>query len=700
MMMIAPFKTGLDTDAEPWLAPPDSFQDTENVHIHHGYLEKRGGYTLFGTLSKGLRVMGIERFIQSDGLKATLAFDTENAYLYSSAGLVFNILDGGTPIFGSGEFDYIWGCNWQSSNVVNKLYFTNGLPLSSGVNGLRYFDMTTPTVTTLLNPTISPGVTLEGCKLVFTLGQTIVLLYTYELNGVTLETHPQRARWCAKQDPNNWNDVVAGGGNYSDAATGDQIVSARALQNQIIVFFTNSVWALQPNSDPNRAFRWVRLNNYRACDGKMASVNFDRTCIGIGGRGITGTNGSETKRIDQRIMDFTSNFINYSQFGKVFCYRNYETQRWWTLFSSGESEENDSALIYDDESKAYTLYSIALNCLGYGNASLNYGLDDFTEANNMDFGIDEVDTSLDDYVLDEKEDILLGGDINGNIFQMNLGSKDIETNVGASFTTAAWNPYISEGIESQMSYVDFYVDTDEEAVGSVEFYVNDQTSPYATQEIKFLPNLNYIGDVANVYNTSPCTVNAPQHGLTTGDKVYIYGSLYDSLTVTGITQANPAVVTVNGIGNLVEGTIIVFYDVEGMTEVNYTGTNTYTVAGISGNTFELSGIDSSAYGAYIGAGNVSWGMSQINSGNGNIITVVDENNFTLDGEDATLYTPYTGGAAVYLKQFYQQRTWMRAYGGGIGYTHWIKMTIAASSSPFRIHAIKPAFKPRGRRLIN
>lgn len=43
-MLIAPFATGLDMDMEPWLTPPDSFRELENIHIKHGYLQKREGY--------------------------------------------------------------------------------------------------------------------------------------------------------------------------------------------------------------------------------------------------------------------------------------------------------------------------------------------------------------------------------------------------------------------------------------------------------------------------------------------------------------------------------------------------------------------------------------------------------------------------------------------------------------------------------
>ena len=49
-MNIAPFQTGLDTDEEPWLLPADSFTEFDNVHVKHGYIERRAGYNPFGAL--------------------------------------------------------------------------------------------------------------------------------------------------------------------------------------------------------------------------------------------------------------------------------------------------------------------------------------------------------------------------------------------------------------------------------------------------------------------------------------------------------------------------------------------------------------------------------------------------------------------------------------------------------------------------
>ena len=85
-----------------------------------------------------------------------------------------------------------------------------------------------------------------------------------------------------------------------------------------------------------------------------------------------------------------------------------------------------------------------------------------------------------------------------------------------------------------------------------------------------------------------------------------YEFIWDDFTldvaVVDVTQANPAVVTVTDIAAFEAGDLITFSGVEGMTELNFTGSNIYTIANLLGNTFELVGIDSSAFPAYSGGG--------------------------------------------------------------------------------------------------
>jgi hypothetical protein len=94
----------------------------------------------------------------------------------------------------------------------------------------------------------------------------------------------------------------------------------------------------------------------------------------------------------------------------------------------------------------------------------------------------------------------------------------------------------------------------------------------------------------------------------TNNKVQFYYSsglpvLEASQAISAITQANPAVVTYGGADNYANGDEVILEDIVGMTELNG---RRFIVANVDtgANTFELTGIDSSAYTAYSSAGTV------------------------------------------------------------------------------------------------
>ena len=77
-------------------------------------------------------------------------------------------------------------------------------------------------------------------------------------------------------------------------------------------------------------------------------------------------------------------------------------------------------------------------------------------------------------------------------------------------------------------------------------------------------------------------------------------------TITAITKANPAVVTANSHGYS-NGDRVMISGVVGMTQVNNVE---FTVAGVTTNTFQLSGVNSSAYTTY-GSGGTSGKIVEI-----------------------------------------------------------------------------------------
>lgn len=699
LVLIAPFRTGLDTDLQPWQAPPDSFRELNNFHVKHGYIEKRAGYRKFGYMVHnpvatitgvsqanpavvtaantfnngdqvlitnvqgmeelngnvytvanatganfelsgidstsftaytlggraatfdGDRIMGIARYIDPDGSKSTLAFDTKRAAVYDGTNDRFNPLDA-ADIMSGGVYDYIWSENWQHSNSTNRLYFTNGKAYDGvSVDGIRYYDpAVSTTATTLFNPSLGGTRTLYGCKLIFAIKQRLVVLNTYEFDSgpATTTNYPQRARWCQAQGPSNWDDTVAGGGGFVDAPTGEQIISARALQDVIIVFFTNSVWTLRPVPDPALPFRWDRINDFRACDGKMATVGYDRYVVALGVRGITATDGVETRRIDDRIQDFVVDEVNTDEFGKVFPLRNYDNKRWWTLYANNEDTENSKALIFDDDSRAFSEYEIGMNCLGYGNFAEDYGLDDFIAANDLDVALNQMDDeTLQSFFWQENQEAFLGGDINGIVYVLQTEGSDDGTDISCELYTNAWNPYQQEGKEAQLNYLDIYVDVEKNTQITVEFFKDTDVEPYAVRQSDILPPLDFVANVSNITQANPAQVTANNHGLNTGDTIYIYG-------------------------------------VQGMTSI----------------------------------------------GDGYTITVVDGNNFTLDGIDSTAFSAYTTGGQVVRKQYYRTKSWKRILAGGIGFEHRVRITSSGSNAPLQIEGFKPYFRPRGGRSIN
>ena len=546
--------------------------------------------------------MGLWRYVDADNVKQLLAFDTERAAVYNTVSELFDPLDA-ADIFNSGlnpNTNYVTSGNWASTSSstaspLYRLYFTNGKSnLGGTTDGIRVYDRSISTTATgQFNPNINStagvgGVEIRGAKLLFPMKQRLVLLHTFE--GST--AYPQRARWCQAQNPDGttaggyplsfaadtWNDAAAGSGGYVDAPTGEQIVSAQFVQNQLIVFFTESVWTLRPTSDPALPFRWDRINSFRACDSKMGTAGFDRYVTAFGVRGITSTDGVETKRFDERIEDFVTTEINASQFDKVFSKRSFSSRRLWTLYAqtSTESEDADHALIFDRESGAFSKYKIDMNVLGHGGVAKDFSLDDFPNTSDGKGtpiylnGDEEADPDLigpgeskiNDFVFSEGADIFVGGDRSGVVHILEQDGGDSGTSIDFELYSAAWNPWMVEGTKCKLGYMDVFVDTHPSTQLTYEFYKDNDEFPYATVFSDMLPNLIEKAEIADISQANPAVVTANQSGLITGDQIYIY-------------------------------------KVGGMFEVNG---GPYTVTVVDSNRFSLDGVDSSAFTTFASGG--------------------------------------------------------------------------------------------------
>jgi hypothetical protein len=647
--LIAPYTSGLETDTQPWLLPKDAFQSIVNGYIHHGVLFKRGGIQLVTTLSNNLPVMGIKNFINSAGVKTILGFDTIRAYLYDETTQTFSVRDA-ADIFDRGESAFVnaVGVGRTISFTTPTLYFTNFSGVNpANVNPMRSYAGGANTTVFTPDSTPAPAGTrnyILAAQYIFYFRNRLVLLNTVE--GANLPVgiqgngtqFAQRVRWSKNYDPTVWDQNVPGNGGFADAPTSDQIVGATQLQDLIIVQFTNSVWALKPLNDPAAPFRWEKINSFRACEAPYANIGHDRYVISFGVRGVVATDSVEVQRIDQKIDQFIVNNVNLDFIARMYSERDYTNRRSWTLFPSSvsptqgtttEPETSNRALIRSEEEGAWSVYNVEtkdgadyvnMSCLGYIFSSIDAAWQNFdgTDPLYPDWSWEEFgDRDWNSYFTQAQAELFVAGDQNGRILSLENGGTDLGEDISFDVVSAAWNPYKEKGVQAQLGYVDFYVDADTDTQFTVEFYVDDIDFPYATQTLDCLPNLGFIADIFDIVLNNPVEVEAPSHGLTTGNEVFIYN--------------------LNGAGDLTGGP--------------------YTV------------------------------------------TVVDEDNLTLDGVDGTAFSPYVSGGTIVEREFNNTKCWKRAYAGGKGYQHFIRITNSGSDDILQFNAFMPWFRPASTRII-
>jgi hypothetical protein len=123
--------------------------------------------------------------------------------------------------------------------------------------------------------------------------------------------------------------------------------------------------------------------------------------------------------------------------------------------------------------------------------------------------------------------------------------------------------------------------------------------------------------------------------------------------ITNISQAIPAVVTAPG-HTLVNGKTVAIANAQGMTQANTNPLQAWTVANVSGNTFQLQGSDSTAWGAYTGGGTVEQVTNQVTGMSylmGQTVTAVGDEQVIFAGivtDDSVVFGSYANQITIGL----------------------------------------------------
>lgn len=727
--LISGYVTGLQTDLQPWMLPADAFQSVFDGCIHNAVLFKRSGTEFFGELVHsstsitaitnsnpgivtvtsaagiadgdkvqinyasgmtevnggkyivtnlvgnsfdlydisgnpvdtttfgiytangilsifpGLPVMGLRTFIDNDNQRILVAMDTRRACVYDPVTNTFAPLEGPVPFA-----DYFTGDNSNffstaafgrtSSFGTSTLFMTNNVdPIYAYVSGATSVTQFIPNT----NPT-GVGNYVNTCKFIFAIRQRLLLIGTLEgsISGSGGSRYNQRQRWSQAQNPNVFDDVTPGNGGFVDAPTSEVIIGSKSLQDLIITHFTQSVWMTQPTSDPALPFRWTKINDFRACDSPYANIGHDRFVVSFGKRGIVATDSIEVQRIDSKIELFMQEQINSDAILQLFSERNYTERRSWTLFPALINDVNP------DSTNEPTTSNRALIRTDEEGAWSIYRIAFPPDADNPD-GINF--------------SCLGFGETTRDLSWENFNGTTAPDNSWEQFNEETWESFFLQsnselflgGDQIGRVYILENSDSGDDDGNPINFEVTSAAwNPFKEKGISC--QLGYVDFYVDADTDTQFTVEFYTNDITspymtqTLDCLPPLGFIAD---IQNITLSNPVQVTAASNG-LEDGDTIFIYNLNG-------------------------------------AGNLTGGPYSV--------TVIDDNNFTLDGIDGTSFETYGSGGTIVEREFQNTKCWKRAYAGGKGYLHYIRITNTGTNDVLRFNAFMPWFRPAGSRMI-
>ncbi len=346
-----------------------------------------------------LPVMGIGQYESgASNNHPTYAFDTEFAYIFATGAWDRS----GTAIWHGTDTNFFWITNWQGVAGGPVLFVSNfnatvGAPganddpiwymlsagnwvAATGVNAFYFLPN---------GGLIQTGPYVKTARIIVPFKNRLVLLNTVENDnsgGAGINTaYVNRARYSFNGSPfarNAWyepnqsdssgavvnNNNIAAGAGFIDAATEEQIISAEFVKDRLIVYFERSTWELAYTGNEILPFIWNRLNSELGSQSTFSTISFDKDILTVGNTGIHACNGSNVKRVDDKIPDEVFEFSADNTLRTVGI-RDYFTELAIWTFSSDEADEfqnfPNQLLIYNYKNGSWALFDDCFTFFGY-----------------------------------------------------------------------------------------------------------------------------------------------------------------------------------------------------------------------------------------------------------------------------------------------------------------------------------------------
>lgn len=347
--------------------------------------------------------MGIlRREVPAIGIDSTVFFDTTYAYQYVNG---FQELVPGETWTGTNT-DFFWSTNWQGVDSSKRLFYVTNNNISTvaplSYDPIRYYDQSTWTD---FQPLITATVTLWQALIIIPYSGHMISLNTWE--GLTADTYTgasnffARARYCQLGNPvdqtNAWRVDIFGKGGFLDAPTNEAIVGAAFHSNTLIVFFEYSTWQLRFLGDPAQPFIWERISSDFGSISTFSTIIFDQGVMAISNRGIIQANPSGVSRLDDNIPEQVFGFEIQND-GPSFVHgeRDFEKELvyWNYLDTSNDSTTQtypNTVLVFNYKNGTWATFRDTITCFGPAQFMFGVTWDSLTASWNSTIDWDNVD---------------------------------------------------------------------------------------------------------------------------------------------------------------------------------------------------------------------------------------------------------------------------------------------------------------------
>ena len=364
-------------------------------------------------------------------------------------------------LFTGEDNQFFQGTSWDDT-----LYFCNGAT-GDGVyqfNGEHYWPLVID-----LNTEGGGSNSVTQAKCVFLYKSRLLILETAESGN----RHRQRARWSEVNLPGTWKHD-----KYIDAPTDQTIQMAAFIDEDLVCWFDRSVWRLIYTGNADLPFEWRRISSDRGLRAPYSLVTLSGKQFGIGKRELLSSDGRFVTDAGVQIPDFVSKRMMVGKEDYSFGHYFVDLHQSWTTYVDANDTDGlpGHILVHNHQENTFARFEMDVHCLGETYANSDPRLDDIDEE------LDDIETKFDEAEELDGEDqvVLLAGNRNGEIFQVNVGGSHDGSDYGFEALTGRWNPYIKSQKSAHCSRLRLLVEAHGSTTFDVDHYIDTNNTPLQT----------------------------------------------------------------------------------------------------------------------------------------------------------------------------------------------------------------------------